>query len=494
MHVRRDGPTVADSLWMFGGVSIDNTTGNRYFDFEMYQTDITYNRLTRTFMGYGPDAGHTAWQFDASGNISRAGDIVFTAEYSSSQLSMLEARIWVHKDALLSTPADFNWGGQFDGDGMGATYGYASILPKTAGAFYTGLQSVNNAWAGPFALVLQNNALISTYAARQYMEFSVNLSKLGLDPLATQDNACGMPFRRILVKSRASTSFTAELKDFVGPFSFFRAPSAQASAEIPVFCGPTGVTRICLDSALATSLYTWTTTNGSIVGDSVGSCIVVDMPGTYVVHQQLMDSCGIFYATDTVRITADPDCVLLKELLKDWSVSSYKDQAQLKWSVVNADQISFFQVERSVDQSGFSPVSKAEAYPSKGNYQQIDNLSGITGKHIYYRLKIVGKNGTVQYSRILSVAVDSDSQKGLIVSPNPASQYIQLGITVASDQEVVIDFIDQSGRKMHSRKASVRKGVNSIAISDLNGWSNGVYTVQVHTRESTFNSKVILLR
>jgi len=40
MHVRRDGPNVTDSLWMFGGVSIDQTTGNRYFDFEMYQTDI----------------------------------------------------------------------------------------------------------------------------------------------------------------------------------------------------------------------------------------------------------------------------------------------------------------------------------------------------------------------------------------------------------------------------------------------------------------------
>src|SRR5687767_13729403 len=53
MHVRRAGPNGTDSLWMFGVLSLDNTTGNRYFDFEMYQTDITYNRPTLSFTGYG---------------------------------------------------------------------------------------------------------------------------------------------------------------------------------------------------------------------------------------------------------------------------------------------------------------------------------------------------------------------------------------------------------------------------------------------------------
>ena len=36
MHIRRAGPNTTDSLWMFGGISMDNVTGNRYFDFELY--------------------------------------------------------------------------------------------------------------------------------------------------------------------------------------------------------------------------------------------------------------------------------------------------------------------------------------------------------------------------------------------------------------------------------------------------------------------------
>ena len=53
MHVRRAGPNATDSLWMFGGIAMDNVTGNRYFDFEMYQTDIYYDRVSQKFYGYG---------------------------------------------------------------------------------------------------------------------------------------------------------------------------------------------------------------------------------------------------------------------------------------------------------------------------------------------------------------------------------------------------------------------------------------------------------
>ncbi|NII26374.1 T9SS type A sorting domain-containing protein [Pseudoflavitalea sp. X16] len=318
MHVRRAGVNAADSLWLFGGVSLEGTGGNRYFDFEMYQTDIYYERASLSFKGYGLDAGHTSWLFDAAGNVTRAGDIIFTAEYSGSGLTALEARIWVHKDARTTvTPAAFSWGSEFDGASGGATYGYANILPTAAGTFYTGLQCDNNTWAGPFSLVRVDNSIVSNYNAEQFLEFSVNLSKLGVDPLVNVGDPCLMPFRRILVKSRSSNAFTAELKDFVGPFDFFRAPMAAASANIPVFCGTTGVSTISVDNPLVTSLYTWSTADGHIIGDTVGHSINVDQPGTYIVSQQLMDSCGTSYAKDTVVVALDAGCTLLEQKDKD---------------------------------------------------------------------------------------------------------------------------------------------------------------------------------
>jgi len=111
MHVRRQGPNLTDSLWFFGGLSIENTTGDRYFDFELYQTDIYYDRISQKWYGYGPDAGHTSWKFDAAGNIITPGDVIFSASYQSSVLTGIEARIWIDKSSLSITPASFNWSG-----------------------------------------------------------------------------------------------------------------------------------------------------------------------------------------------------------------------------------------------------------------------------------------------------------------------------------------------------------------------------------------------
>src|SRR5207247_1471776 len=80
---------------IYRGISMDNVTGNRYFDFELYQTDIYYDRVSQKFYGYGPDLGHTSWKFDAAGNVIKPGDIILTGAFQSSTLTNIEARIWV---------------------------------------------------------------------------------------------------------------------------------------------------------------------------------------------------------------------------------------------------------------------------------------------------------------------------------------------------------------------------------------------------------------
>src|SRR5258705_3006898 len=74
VHIRRDGPGLADSLWFFAGLSLHNNTGNRYFDIELYQSDIYYNQPDHKFYNYGPAAGHTIWTFDNLGNVTAPGD------------------------------------------------------------------------------------------------------------------------------------------------------------------------------------------------------------------------------------------------------------------------------------------------------------------------------------------------------------------------------------------------------------------------------------
>lgn len=496
MHVRREGPNTTDSLWLFGGVSLEGTGGNRYFDFEMYQTDIYYERASLSFKGYGPDAGHTSWEFDAAGHVLKAGDIIFTAEFGNSDLSLVEARIWVNASALSITPTDFSWGGDFVGASGGATYGYANIKPKISGTFYTGTQNTTSTWAGSFGLVRVDNSLVTDYEAKQFMEFSVNLSKLGLDPLVNVGDPCKMPFRRILVKSRASTSFSAELKDFVGPFDFFRAPMAAASADIPVFCGTAGVSTVSVGNPLITSLYTWTTSDGHIVGDSIGPSITVNQPGSYIVRQELMDSCGSTYARDTVVIALDPSCILLAFHLQQFAARLAEKKVFLSWTISDQASVNYYDIERSYDNQYFSRIGRIYATDKTStvvDYNYQDDITAVQSAIIFYRIRAVDKGGKSFIGKTAVVTVE-EGKRMVLLMPNPVKNQAQLVINGPKDEPVTVTVLDISGRTMSTIKTSLPKGTTLLEIKNLDEWPRGTFFVRVAMGGHVLTRKMVLVR
>jgi hypothetical protein len=501
MHVRRAGPTTTDSLWMFGGISLDNTTGNRYFDFELYQSDIYYDRGTASFYGYGPDAGHTSWQFDAAGNITRPGDIIFTGQYQSSVLTNIEARIWVHQSALSMTPTQFNWSGQFDGATAGAVYGYASILPKTAGAFYTGLGSANNTWAGPFQIVLQDNSMAANYGKDQFMEFSVNLSKLGLDPVSLLGgDVCGSPFNKLVVKTRASSSFTAELKDFVAPIDLFLAPRANMAAEIPVFCGmaDTIVSDIYVTNPHPTSVYTWSTIGGNIIyTHPSGTWIQVNQPGTYIVTQRLMAGCNA-YATDTITILRDITCNVLPARFRSFSgvLNTGDKNAELQWTVTNNSTVRSFVIESSVDGQGFvdgGTMSANGSLKDDATYNFNYDIPFGTSSFIEFRIRMINQDGSYSYSRILRINAKQPLKTGITISPNPVRGKFQMSITSSSDTQAKILFVDMQGRTVSVINQMLKKGTNIFTAEINENWQPGVYNALLKINQETLTTRFVVL-
>jgi len=509
VHVRRAGPAGTDSLWMFGGISLDNTTGNRYFDFEMYQTDIYYDRVSTQWYGYGPDAGHTSWQFDASGNILTPGDIIFNGEFQSGTLTAIEARIWVKKtDWQTIVPASFNWSGQFDGDGTGAVYGYASISPKTAGAFYTGLGSPVNTWAGPFGLVLQDNSLAYTnpgpatatnskYIADQFIEFSVNLTKLGLDPVTLLGgDVCGSPFNRVVVKTRSSASFTSELKDFVAPTDLFLAARVIVDADVPIFCNDTSVSTIMVTNPHASSNYTWTTPDGHIVGSSSGTSITVDSAGTYIVTQRLMAGCAP-YATDTFTITRVDDCALLSGYIKSFygSYNIENKNIRLSWSIMNNENVSSFIVERSLNGVRFTPFKQITAtqIPGEDIYSTNDDQEILNEQPVYYRIRMINNDGSYRYSKVISIVPDLSFTDGLVISPNPARDYVQINIQSSRNTLAEIAILTQQGKLIKLIKEQVNEGNTIINMPDPAAWPKGMYYVVLKMGEKIFHKKLVVI-
>lgn len=496
VHVRRAGPNTTDSLWLFGGISLDNTTGNRYFDFEMYQTDIYYDRVSGRWFGYGPDAGHTSWEFDGAGNITKPGDIIFSAEYQSSTLSNVEARIWVSRTVWQTvTPAAFNWSGQFDGDGAGSAYGYASIVPKTVGAFYFGLGSSNNTWAGPFRGVLQNNTLITNYTRDQFMELGVNLSKLGLDPAGMiGGDICGTPFNRIVVKTRSSASFTSELKDFVAPTDLFLAPRAEVETQTPYLCDTGSISNIYVRNPVLTSVYEWSTPNGNIVGSTTGPSIYVDTPGIYIVVQRLQAGCSE-YARDTIEIFPLTNCEILQRNLFDFTAVTKRNIVVLKWKVLQNNIISHFDVERSTDGLHFTSVGSVIAYPDQpenASYNFTDTL--INQSNYYYRVRLNEKGTLKRYSQVIRISPLQDNGGYMKVHPNPSTGYFQLQVNSMFRRQVLFTVYDQAGKAVFTDRKILEQGHNLLLFDDLMGEPPGIYQLVMSSGGEISSQKIVLLR
>ncbi|MCU7547510.1 T9SS type A sorting domain-containing protein [Chitinophagaceae bacterium LB-8] len=498
VHVRRSGPTTSYDLWLFGGISIIGITGNRYFDFEMYQTDIFYSRASRKFINYGPDEGHTSWTFDAQGNILKPGDIIFTAEYSTASLTFIEARIWVNKNDLNITPAAFNWAkdgsGNFIYDGASASsqYVYASIRPKTTGSFYSGVQSSAGTWAGPFKFLDAGNNILDNFTGGEFLEFSVNLTKLGLDPVTLLGgSACGLPFRRILAKTRTSTSFSSSLKDFVGPFDFFLSPEVEAAAETSILCTTNGISKINVLNPYATSVYTWSTPDGNILTRKDSTSIYVNSPGTYIVNQQLMNGCGV-YASDTINIIYDPHCTVLDSKDIRLNGNFVGGKAALNWASIINGKAKYYEVQRSFDGKTYQTiavVTNADPNATQKAYSYGDGSVPADAQKVFYRIRAV-MDGSEFTSTPLQLQLPYSLK--LSVYPNPAFQKAQISIFSDKQQNVDLSIVSAAGKTVYWKSVAARKGENVINLDDIGAWTPGMYIVRIASLTDVKWQKIII--
>jgi hypothetical protein len=311
-HMRRDGSTVNDSLWLFTGVSTYGTSGSRYYDVELYKNSFTYNAATGVFSTAGPDAGHTQWLFDAAGNITQTGDIIVAINFSPGSAPVVDIRIWVNQTTWATvTPSHFSFNSNFSG----STYGYASIVSKTGStafgagiANYSATAAQDTTYATPWGSNNGTSGWSAQYESLQFIEVGLNVTRIGLDPAlytALGPSACASLFSNIFFKSRASNSFTSNMQDFVIPLVFLRTPVMDYSLVPDTLRCNRTIGTIQVNNNTTTGYYTWATSNGDIVSANTDSSqLKIDKPGTYILSASPAQGCPAT-RKDTIVIPID---------------------------------------------------------------------------------------------------------------------------------------------------------------------------------------------
>ncbi len=214
--------------------------------------------------------------------------------------------------------------------------------------------------------------------------------------------------------------------------------------------------------------------------------------------------------TNTARITANsqageqfiddgtaiisPQGGPLDVKLSSFSAVKSNNNGLLTWVSESEINSSHFEIERSDDAVKFEKrgsVNSNGNSTSKKTYNYTDPLN-TSSKIVYYRLKMIDKDGKYNYSKIIAIKLNGSSNtESFSVFPNPFVTDFKVRLSSVEDIIASFRIISFDGKEVLNRKVSVQKGENIIVLKDFGKLTVGSYILEVTTASDKFIHKIM---
>ena len=158
----------------------------------------------------------------------------------------------------------------------------------------------------------------------------------------------------------------------------------------------------------------------------------------------------------------------------DIKASVQSKQVNVKWNVDQEINIQRYSILRSTNGVDFSEIGNLDAM-QLSTYQFGDKHPEIGNN--YYKVKSIGIDGSIQYSKIASVKFGSNAQS-IAITPNPVDKDGVFYISGLSNSvsDIQVSIIDVSGRKVYQNRVVYSNG-NQIRVVLPNSINAGVYQI-----------------
>jgi hypothetical protein len=159
------------------------------------------------------------------------------------------------------------------------------------------------------------------------------------------------------------------------------------------------------------------------------------------------------------------------------SATENNQQVQLNWQCASDPAVTNYEVQRSTNGSSFTTVATA-LKNSMGFYSLTDDVSGVAGDVIYYRIKQNTVSGTITYSHIVTVKHNA-AAVALSIYPNPAAGMLHLSFSAAVSEKGTLNIINAAGQTVLQKDIRLLEGQNTITLAETTALTPGVYAVSV---------------
>ena len=167
-------------------------------------------------------------------------------------------------------------------------------------------------------------------------------------------------------------------------------------------------------------------------------------------------------------------CTSLPVQLVSFKGALRGDKVVLTWEVKSEDNLQRYEIERSDNNRSFTSIGKVAATNSS-QYQFTDDISSLTGRRLYYRLKKLDKDGRYSYSDVFTVHVPLSLS--FSVYPNPVSGGV---INVQFAKPVIakayLQLLDATGKAL--QQMPVSEGATNTSMNVMTV-SKGAYLLRL---------------
>ena len=174
--------------------------------------------------------------------------------------------------------------------------------------------------------------------------------------------------------------------------------------------------------------------------------------------------------------------------LLSFTASAEIEAVRLNWSVGIEDNLSHYEIERSIDGRDFAPNASSVSWKNIGavsakglSFYEFQDFDIANNNVFYYRLKAVDFNDSYEYSKVIQITLRQSKNQAIDIYPNPATgDFVNIHI---ESKDATISLLNNTGKIINHFQST--NGTSQIDISNLPSGlyyisirSNGVQTVK----------------
>ncbi|HRP60048.1 MAG TPA: T9SS type A sorting domain-containing protein, partial [Vicingus sp.] len=191
-----------------------------------------------------------------------------------------------------------------------------------------------------------------------------------------------------------------------------------------------------------------------------------------------------FFAAWTLSDVTDP----LPVTLSYFTATCKEKNIELEWVTQTELNNDYFVLEKSYDGFVFFEVAQIKG---NGNSNISINYKinvEAENKTIYFRLKQVDFDGTINYHNIISSNCTNSSFE--VTMPLLTENQLSFMINSELDENFQVYLYDYRGRLITDKSESLQKGLNTVRINNLN-LSSGIYMLSIVGQNNVYSTKLL---